>query len=154
MKLFWILPFLIFQQEVPFKPNDEFSVEINYTFKQRPSAVNTVEFKDGRQVSDKNSGPLPHLALKLKYLKASEDEVKLKAINSHDQIIISRKIQVGQIVDIQMGFMDDIKDRVGASTHELNVFSLSSKKKELNRIHLLIMEDGTFLVNGEKRGKF
>ncbi len=155
MKLLWIVCFLISQQEVPFKPKEEFSIELDYTFKQRPaSATNTLEFKEGRQVTEKNNGPLPHLAFKLKFLKADADEIRMKAINDKGGIMVTRKIQLNEVINIQMGFMDDIKDRIAPSTHEVFIYTLSAKKTEIKKIHLEILEDGTFLVNGEKRGKF
>ena len=51
-----------------------------------------------------------------------------------------------------MGFTDDVKAHV--SPYEISIIFASKEKKEISRIHLLIQEDGTFLVNGEKRGKF
>ena len=51
-----------------------------------------------------------------------------------------------------MGFIDDIKDQL--APNEFTVLAMSSEKDPMNRIHMKIEKDGTFLVNGERRGKF
>jgi len=50
-----------------------------------------------------------------------------------------------------MGYTDDIKGRV--TEHEYTVYFLSKDKKPVSRIVIYFQEDGTFLVNGEKRGR-
>jgi hypothetical protein len=55
-------------------------------------------------------------------------------------------------VQLEVGFTDDVKDRV--TPHHYFLTLVSPKKTETSKIEILIEEDGTFFVNGEKRGKF
>jgi hypothetical protein len=64
----------------------------------------------------------------------------------------SKKITEGVVLPIDIGFTADVIDRVSA--HEYILTFLSPAKSETSKIVILIQEDGTFLVNGEKRGKF
>jgi hypothetical protein len=147
---------MVHQSDVPLKPKEEFSIELNYTFKERPISdrAPTYENKDTKVDRDRNTGPLPHLGLKVKFLKLGDEEVRVKAVNTFDRIMLTRKLEVNEMFLVDVGFMDDIKDRMPGATYEFNIYTVSAKKKELGRIHVLIQEDGTFLVNGEKRGKF
>jgi hypothetical protein len=67
-------------------------------------------------------------------------------------MLVNRKAMAGMVIKLDIGFIDDVKDRV--SPHEFTAFLYSDSKKVTNRIHLVIMEDGTFMVNDEKKGKF
>lgn len=154
--LFWLCCWAVNQAEVPLKPKEEFSIELNYTFKDRPivDSKPTYENKDVKVDRDRNSGPLPHVSLKVKFLKVGDDEVKVKAITTDNRTLLNRKLEVNEVFLLPVGFTDDIKDRMPGVAYEFNIFTLTAKKKEISRIHILIQEDGTFLVNGESRGKF
>lgn len=152
----WFCLLNINQSEVPLKPKEEFTVELNFSFKDRPIADTkpTYENKDIKVDRDRNSGPLPYLGLKVKFLKVSDEEVRIKVINTNNRTMLTRKLEVNEVFLIDVGFTDDIKDRMPGVSSEFNIFTLSAKKKEISRIHILIQEDGSFLVNGERRGKF
>ena len=142
-------------QEIPFKPKEEFTVDLNYTFKERPaSSATTFEYKDGVEVRNKATGPLPYLGFKIKITKAAPEEVRFKAINNNGRLLLSGKIKVDDVILLDMGFLDDIKDREKDTTYEISLITYTDKRKEINRIHIIVLEDGTFLVNDEKRGKF
>jgi hypothetical protein len=138
---------------VPYKLSSEFELMIDYKFQDRPFIDRTKEVYD---VSEKgkraDSGPLPFLTLKLKLLKLSDEEVKVRIVNSAGNMIINHKANEDMAVSFDVGFIDDVKDRI--SPHEFTILLYSSSKKVTSRIHLLIMEDGTFMVNNEKKGKF
>ena len=144
------------QSEVPDKPNEEFKLNLDFKFKQRPASnPATFEPEGNREEFDKlkyGGGPLPYLILNLTILKLAEGEVKVRAINGLGDVIISRKAETDKILTLDLGFTVDMKDRV--SPHEYFFYFLSNQKKELSKIHLKVEEDGTFLVNGELRGKF
>lgn len=153
----WISLFaqIFIQQEIPLKPKEEFTIDLNYTFKERPAtSATTFEYKDGMEVRNRASGPLPHLGFKIKITKAAPEELRYKAINNDGRLLVSGKIKIDDVILIDMGFLDDVKDREKETTYEISLFTLTDKKKEVNRIHILVQEDGTFLVNNEKRGKF
>lgn len=149
-----LLAFL-FTQEIPVKPKDEFEVKLDYQFKNRPAQdLNSVHFDETKKEHERrvSSAPLPFLTLNIKMLKLSAEEVKMRVTNNLTPRVAVRKVEEGTVVPLQIGFTDDVKDRVTA--HQYTLTLLSPKKTETSRIEILIEEDGTFLVNGEKRGKF
>jgi hypothetical protein len=148
--MFLFLPLLLFFQgtEIPFKPNDEFEIKLDYQLKQKPISDRlSIDYYD-----TKEGGTLPYLILNIRSLKLSEREVRVKIIDSKGKLILSRKASLTDVLKLDVGYTDDAKDRVTSS--EFNLYFVSADKKEISRIHILIEEDGTFLVNGEVRGKF
>ncbi len=156
MKLSVLLLAALFLQDVPLKPKDEFEVKLDYQFKSRPpqSINTTVHLDETREEHDRrvSSTPLPFLTLNIKMLKLSEEEVRVRVTNNLTLRVAMRKVEAGTTIPLEIGFTDDAKDRVTAHHYFLTL--LSPKKAELSKIEILIEEDGTFLVNGEKRGKF
>jgi hypothetical protein len=155
MKFFALAIFLLLIQEPPYKAKEDFEVKLEYQFKQRPAAeTNSVKFDESRKDYERRTSTslLPYLKIRVNLLKLAEEEVKMKVSNNLDKSPYNKKIQIGTSLVLDLGFTDDIKDRISA--HEYNLMFMSPEKKELSRIHLFIEEDGTFLVNGEKRGKF
>ena len=135
--------------EIPFRAKDDFQVELKYDLKQRPA-------REGQHISfeankDK-AGTLPYLVVHVKILNHKTDEIRFKCENNLGQSLFNRKADKSLAYQIDMGYIDDLKDHV--SPYSYTVYAVSDKKDMLNKIELLVMEDGTFLVNGEKRGKF
>jgi hypothetical protein len=154
MKLLSLFFVLVILQSVPFKPKDEFDVSIDLKLKQRPmQTTSTVHLGDDANGLKKNSSSmLPYLMLKVKLLKLSENEVRFRVANNFDRRFIQKKIGKTQVITLDAGFTDDIKGKVTASEYVVTL--LTDEKADINRIVITIEEDGTFLVNGEKRGKF
>ena len=153
--LFAALFFAAVLQDVRYKPNDEFDVKLLYEFKQRLMNENTTIYPSdgsGSGVRKTSSAMLPYLDIKLKMLKLQTDEVRLRIVNNKGQSVYGRKVKEGDVAPINMGFTDDLKDRVSA--HEYTATFLTADRKEISRIVITVNEDGTFLVNNEKRGKF
>jgi hypothetical protein len=92
------------------------------------------------------------VGVKLKLLKYIPEEVKVRITDNLGKVVSTRKIKQEDIIFINMGFTDDMKDRVTA--HEYSVHFLDDDKKELSRILITVLADGSFFVNNEKRGKF
>jgi hypothetical protein len=156
MKPLWLLFSLFCLQEevVPYKAKEDFEIKLNFEFKQRPPAdpyqVNLDETR--REYERRNTpGPLPYLYLNLHIAKITPGETKIRLIRNNDENAFTKKLQEGMQVKLDLGFTDDIKDRVSA--HEYTLHFLSQDKKPLSRIVIFFEEDGTYLVNGEKRGK-
>ena len=142
-------------QDLPFKPKEEFEIKLDYQFKSRPAAeTNKVHLDESRKDRERRSSTamLPFLTLNLKMLKLAEGEVKVKISNNLTTRIVTRKVVNGTIIPLEIGFTDDVKDRVAAHHYVITV--VTSEKAETNKIEIMIDEDGTFHVNGEKRGKF
>lgn len=150
-----MFPMLILSQEAPYKPSEEFEVTIDYKFEERPSIDRTkVEYDipTDERTRKAISGPLPYLKLHLKILKVGEKEVRIRVIDSNGNLVYSRKAAKDTKVSIDVGFIDDVKDKI--TPHSYTVSFLSDSREVMSRIFMVIMEDGTFLVNEEKRGKF
>jgi len=154
MKLAWLLFSLILvQEQVPFKPKEQFEIDLDFKFKQRPPRdSNIVRLNETNADYEKNSASLlPYLYLNVKVLKLHEEEVKLRVENSKGENLWSRKAEVGMSAKLDLGFTDDIKDRV--ASHEYIVYFMTKEKKRLSRIVIFFDKDGTYLVNEERRGK-
>lgn len=150
-----LLPILLLWQttEVPFRAKEDFQVELKYDLKQRPVGNPNSVSLDQAVVEKRNGGgTLPYLIVKMKILNHKTEEVRFKCENNLGKAIFNKKAEKSLAYEIDMGFIDDLKDRTEA--HAYTVYAQSEKKELLNRIELLVMEDGTFLVNGERRGKF
>jgi hypothetical protein len=146
---------LLLLQDLPYKPKDEFEIKLNYQFKQRPQSNTSAVYLDETQREKErrtSSDLLPYLILNVKMLKLSEEEVRIKVANNLNSRVINKKISQDMVLPLDVGFTTDMKDRV--SPHEYTLTFLSPKKARLSKIVIFVEEDGTFLVNGEKRGKF
>ncbi|HEY9006078.1 MAG TPA: hypothetical protein VIM75_08085 [Ohtaekwangia sp.] len=152
MKLFYTLLFIasLATDDIPFKPKEEFDINLDFKFKVRASDHSQVYTSDNGG-GNNSSGPLPYLHLDLHIVKLTPDEVRVRIQNNKDQVVISRKVVAGDVINLDMGYIDDIKGRV--TEHEYTVYFLSKDKKRVSRIVIYFQEDGTFLVNGEKRGR-
>lgn len=150
MKLTGVLLFLFLLQEaIPYKPSDQFTVKLDYQFKVRP-VDNTKAYE--AQVRPVNTSPLPHLDLNVEMLKLAEEEVKVRISSNKDNVLYTKKVSPGSVITVPFGFTDDVKDNVSPNVYTLTF--LTKEKKETSRIVFFIDADGTFLVNGEKQGKF
>jgi hypothetical protein len=136
-----------FTEDIPFKSNDEFEVNLDFKFRTRVKETSEVY----TSTASNTSGPLPYLNISMKVLKLAPDEVKIRIINSKGQVLYTRKAAEGTIVNLDMGYTDDIKGRV--SEHEYTLVFISQDKKPLSRIVIHFQEDGSYLINNEKRGK-
>lgn len=165
-KLLWqsyfnmIIPLLLmlssfFEQEtLPYKPNDEFEMKLNYDFKYRGSVegISTKKPVYDSSEDNKRSGPLPYLVINFKLIKLLEDEVRVKVVTNQGKTILVKKVEQGDSFKLDLGYTDDMKDRVTA--YHYSIIFLNKEKIGLRIINLEIQEDGTFLLNDEKRGKF
>ena len=151
MKLLWILSFsFLFFQDTPYKPKEEFELKLDLQFRPRPKPDGNKIELEKRTLS--NSGmPAPYLYLNLRILKPVTEEVRVKVMQSPNQTLLNKKLDPTVVVRLDMGFTDDIKDRVTPYHYFINF--LSKDKAPLSKIEIFFEKDGTYLVNGEKRGK-
>lgn len=143
------------QSEPPFKPSGEFELKIDYIFKERPPVDRQVVILDDEsndKASKSNAGQLPYLKIQLKVLSVTGQEQRMRITDTFGRIVYNKKVEAGSIVKLDWGFAEDIKYRI--ASHEYSVQFLDADKKPVSRIYMFIEEDGTFLVNEERRGKF
>ncbi len=134
-------------EDIPFKSKDEFEVNLDFQFRTRVKESSEVY----TSTASNTSGPLPYLTLSMKVLKLAPGETKIRIINSKGQVLYTRKAAEGTVVNLDMGYTDDIKGRV--SEHEYTLVFISPDKKPLSRIVIHFQEDGSYFINEEKRGK-
>jgi hypothetical protein len=131
--LLFLLPILTsFQNSnVPFKPKEEFQIDLKFELKQRPINdryhVDFNETWDARHKS--NASMLPYLTVHVKFLKFSEAEKRVKGFNSADTPVCNKKAEEGLLVKLNLGFTDDVKDRI--VPHEFNIYTVSSNKEDI-----------------------
>jgi hypothetical protein len=142
--------------EVPYREKADYLIEIKPNFKMRPntdrSTVNW-EAHNPQGIEDRSKvGLLPYLIVNVKILNPKPEELRIRCESNRGAHLFNKKAGKTDTYEIDMGFIDDIKDHITANSY--TVYTIGDKRAMLNRIELLIADDGTFLVNGEKRGKF
>jgi len=148
-----IFALLCLQGETPLKPLEEFEVKLNFEFKDRVKDSNKVEMNQTHRAYEKSrvSGPLPYLFLNLRILKQHPDVARVRVEQNGVSSVMNKKFDMTTVLKLDMGFTDDIKDRV--SPYEYTVTFLTKDKTPINRIIIYFEEDGTYIVNGQVRGK-
>ena len=150
-----IFGLLSFQEDLPYKPSDEFDLKLNFEFKDRGAGrdPNKIEMDHTLKERERTrgSGLLPYLYLNLKVLKQAPNEVRVKVLENNSKNVFNKKFDASTVLKLDLGFTDDIKDRVGA--YEYTVFFLNENKDQVSRIVIYFEQDGTYKVNGETRGK-
>lgn len=141
----------VFQTDIPYKAEDEFSVKFVLTFNKRePKSENKNILLEPAQ-SPVNE-PLPFMRVSLDILKKPEHEVRLKIVRNHDDTqLVKKKIKEGMNVIVLTEFVDDIKDRIAGYNH--TIYFLNEEGETLSKIVIEFDEEGFYLVNGKKKGK-
>src|SRR5579859_7380764 len=87
-----ILAFLIVQAEVPFKPADEFKVNVDLSFKKRQNSYEPDTFSASGDRMDKlNTTEFAFLTVIVREFKFQNDEVRLVAVNSNGKTLLKKK---------------------------------------------------------------
>ena len=152
MKILWIyiLSAILFQEPIPYKSNDEFELKLDMQFKKRPPPnLNKVDLE--RRTLPASGMNAPYLYIDLRVLKPVPEEYRVKVTKNNNDILLSRKFDPSTVIKLDLGFTDDIKDHI--TPHHYIITFLSKGKDPLSRIEIFFEKDGTYIVNGEKRGK-
>lgn len=155
MNYFIFILAITFFQDVLLKPKEEFEVKLDYQFRQRPRPdPNSVHLGQTVKNVENRSGTLvlPYLVLNIQLLNLQEPRMRMRVSTNLDGRELVKKVNINQVVVLDLGFTDDMVDRVTA--HEYTLTFLNSAKIPVDKILISVEEDGSFLVNGEKRGKF
>lgn len=147
MKVLALIISFFLLQEVPFKDSDQFDLKLDMQFKNRPVIAN-----QAYPTEHKSDGtPLPYIKLNLTVLKILEDESRVRVLDETANTLEVLNLGKKNNVVLDLGFAADIKDRVTSQKYSVNFYSA---EKELKRTILIHFEnDGSFYVNGEKRGR-
>jgi hypothetical protein len=154
MKFLLLFTAFALVQEVPLKPKEEFEVKLDYQLKQRPSDdPNTVRLSESPKTYNRTaSGVLPYLVLNIKLLSLREEKMRVSIATNLNARPTLKKVTTESMLELDMGFTDDIIDRVEA--HEYTLTFVDADRNPVDRILISVADDGSFFVNGEKRGKF
>lgn len=156
-QLLLLFLFIVQEPELPLKPVEEFKIELEYKFKPRPSSANTyIDLTETVSEREQRAGgggsPLPYLIIHISFQTLSDKEVRIQCSDNNMKNRMARKIELNKPYKLDMGYTDDMKDRVTA--YEFTFVLMDNDKKDTSKIVVKVEEDGTFLVNGIKRGKF
>jgi hypothetical protein len=146
------LLFFLFQSDVPFKPNKEFEVNTKYELKAKPTSDDPqIVFETQENKRTSGSDMLPFLTLNLKVKKWAAGVTQIRISDVQGKTYLKKKPSTDASYPFEMGYVDDMKDKVGPSKF---IVSFHKEKQVVEQITIEVEEDGTFLVNGERRGKF
>lgn len=146
---------IVLLQDVPLKSIEEFEVKLDYQFKPRPTGDrNTVRLGESVKEYQRRAGAgvLPYLILNITLHKLQEPKMRMRISTNLDDRALTKRVQPADVVALDMGFTVDMVDRVSA--HEYTLTFLDASKAPVDKIVISVDEDGSFFVNGEKRGKF
>ena len=147
-----IVACLIASTPVPYKPANEFTIKLDYTFKQRPTHDHITLKYDQPTASSPNGAILPYLVVNISIDSLNQGETRVKISNNKMGAASVKRARTGMVVSVHIGFTDDAKD--GVTANEFTLLFLDAEKSEVNKIVIKIDEEGNFFVNEEKRGKF
>lgn len=152
--LLFVMASLLCQDTVPYKPTEEFELKLNFQFKDRPRAdPNKLDLAQTRKEYERQhtAGQLPYLFLDFRVLKQQPSEIRVRVYENNSKIVHNKKVDVNTVIKLELGFTDDIKDHVGA--YEYTIVLLDDDKHPVSRVVVYFQQDGTYLVNGQMRGK-
>ncbi len=144
---------LIQLPDAPFKPSQEFEVKIDVQIKRRPRVADDDQSRviEGKlQRTDK--GEDPHVTARVRFLSLKPDEYKVKVKKHGGETVYNKKAQLNSFIDIDMGFIPDIKKGIGE--REWDVLLFSDSRKAISLVRIACKEDGSLYVNGVLYGKF
>lgn len=153
MLIFWLF-LVLFQDQVPNKPAREFEITTQYELKQKPTDQNKIVFVEPGQVDrprESGTDMLPYLIINLRVKRWADDVEQVRVVDTFNKQHLKKKADDDAVYTWAMGYVDDIKDKV---TPGKFIVQFLRDKKTVEQIVVQVEEDGTFLVNGEKRGKF
>ncbi|MGC4022834.1 MAG: hypothetical protein QM734_13240 [Cyclobacteriaceae bacterium] len=143
---------IFLQSEAPFKPDDQFQVNVELKFKAKSNEYNRDLYAPGGVPIEKpKTEQGSFLEVNIVNIKTLPEEVKVQIVDSQKKTL-QRKKTSSEDIHLELGFVDDLKSKT--ATSEVTIYFQSSKKENLSKIVLTINPDGEFLVNGKWHGKF
>jgi len=140
--------------DIPYKPDNEFVIRLDLKFISRASAsTSQVNMSESREhyLKRTNTSQLPHLTLYITIKEANQGEVRMKIMRDGKVFQNNKKIELGKEFKLEVGYTDDAKDKVSGYNH--TIYFLDATKKEVNKIVIVIEENGDYRINGELRGR-
>ena len=154
MLIFQII-LLVFSSEftddgkVPYMEMDNFQFELIYTLKNKPQPENK-NYLDGNGAIFKTE-PLPHVRIKILLDSIPISYSRYKIYTSKEVQVKGRKIKGIELIDLEIGFTADIKERMVA--HSYTIFFYDNEKNRVSKIVIDFSEKGDFFINDQLMGK-
>lgn len=136
-------------QEAPYLAEEDFEFKLDYDFQVRPAPpVDKVNLVEERRYSP---SPLPYVKVSFTFNKFPEGAFRLRVQDNNGESIKSKKVSKVDVLDFDLGFSDDIKDRV--RPHIYYVYIENKDKERLSMIKIFVEESGDFYLNDNLFGK-
>jgi len=139
----------LYAQDVPFMAHEDFEFELDYKFETKPppeqNKVNMVE--EVQYTADL----LPYVRMNFSFPNPPEDAFRVRVLSGRGGIIKSRKMKKIDVLDLDLGFADDIKDRV--KPHSFYIYIENKDKERISKIKIFVEESGNFYLNDKLYGK-
>src|SRR5882724_4455280 len=136
---YFLLIFIFFaqgkvaQDEIPFKPAEEFQAKVDLKFKYKPSGYDPNSYSNSGERLDKLKNEMTSfLEVDIVQLKVKDEEVRILAIDSRGKNLFKKKTSPIPDLHFVMGFVADLKKQEVAN--EIVVYFLSAEKKKLSKI--------------------
>lgn len=138
--------------KIPYLPDNLYSYELDYSFKVKPAHdFEQIDFTKSETIRH-NSTPLPFVKFKLTLNVNPEEYRKFNVINNEGSTLKSKKVKTGmEVLEFDMGYAVDIKDRTGA--HQFTIMFFDSSKESSHQIIIEFDENGAMFINEVERGK-
>lgn len=150
--IFYIFLILgLHNENLPYLADENYNYEIKYSFKKRPAPdPNTYDVSNS--LPDYSSTPLPYVEMIITCVFDDNMPFKYHVDDNKNGTIRRKKFKSNkEVIELDFGYADDIKDRTGP--HKFEVIFIDEDKNPQSRIEIEFNEEGDMFINGEKRGK-
>ena len=142
-------PAIYAQDSIPYESRENFEFELDYSFKIKPPpAGDKVNLGYSKSYT---AQPLPYLKLKFGFLNLPNHYFRLRVEDNHGEVKRNKKLKAVETYVLDMGYSDDVKDRV--TPHKYTLFFLSKERDKISKIEVEVEENGNLLLNGEFHGR-
>jgi len=154
MKVFlFLLLFVGLQEDVPYKPDDEFLVNIDLSFRNKESKYGLSTYnQNGERLDRVSETPLAFLTVSVTQFKVQSDEAKVLCFDSREKLLSKKNVSADLVLHFDMGFVDELKK--GSPGSQIIIYFQSEEKKKLRKITFAVTATGVFEVNGKWHGQF
>lgn len=148
--LFLLLVVPFFLQDVPFKPDNEFDIQLNFVMRNEPQDYSKGTQQIDQRMDNRADTKLPALVATIRLLKVQPSEARVIVQNQFSHVLFNRKIKGPMSFDIDMGYIADIQD--GTSSRTFDIQLLDDKHNPVSHIAIEFRDGKDFYVNNEQRG--
>lgn len=137
------------QDPIPFREASSYAFELDYNFKTKPPPPK--DFISMTDSSPATSEILPYVKVKFNLLTLGDNDYRVKIVSNNGGAVFNKKLKGPIAFDIDMGFAEDIKDRI--VPHSYSVYFMDKAKNIHSRITIEVKKDGELLLNQQVYGK-